>query len=95
MARTVSSRGVEISIAASLLVALLMVPGVRGRGPGPVTVGSAAGLWTGYSLARGVLRAAVPPPAAANDWHELSPEQVRRLLPPPRPGADSRPRVPA
>ena len=60
-----SRRGVEISTAASLLGALLMVPGVRGRGPGPVTAGAAAGLWTGYSLARRVLRA--PCAAAGRD----------------------------
>ena len=30
-----------------------MVPGVRGRGPGPVTTGAAAGLLSGYLMARG------------------------------------------
>jgi cation-transporting P-type ATPase I len=82
-ARNASRRGVEIATAASLLGALLMVPGVRGRGPGPVTAGAAAGIWTGYSLARGVLRDRVPSPAATYDWHAMSPEQVRRILPPP------------
>jgi cation-transporting ATPase I len=80
-ARAASSRGVKISTAASLLGALLMVPGVRGRGPGPITAGAAAGLWTGYSLARKVIRASAPPPAARDDWHTMSVEQVRRLLP--------------
>ncbi len=82
-ARAASRRGVKISTAASLLGALLMVPGVRGRGPGPVTAGAAAGLWAGYSLARKVIRASTPPPAATDDWHAMSVEQVRRLLPAP------------
>jgi cation-transporting ATPase I len=76
-----SRRGVELSTAASLLGALLMVPGVRGRGPGPVTAGAAAGLWAGYSLARGVIRAVAPTPAATHEWHAMSADQVRRLLP--------------
>jgi H+-transporting ATPase len=79
-ARTASRRGVEISTAASLLGGLLMVPGVRGRGPGPVTAGAAGGLWTGYSLARKVIRASPPTPAATYDWHAMSAEQVCRIL---------------
>ena len=82
-ARAASRRGVELSTAASLLGALLMVPGVRGRGPGPVTAGASAGLWTGYSLARKVLRSPTPPPEVTQDWHAMSVEQVRRLLPTP------------
>jgi H+-transporting ATPase len=95
-ARRASRRGVEISTAASLLGALLMVPGVRGRGPGPVTAGAAGGLWTGYSLARNVIRAPPPTPAATHDWHAMSAEQVRRLLPPPAdPPGDRQDRLPA
>src|SRR5947209_11175785 len=62
-----------------------MVPGVRGRGPGPVTTGAAAGLLSGYLMARGVLRAPAPLPAPINEWHAMSIEQVRRMLPPPNP----------
>ena len=79
-ARAASRRGVKIATAASLLGALLMVPGVRGRGPGPVTAGAAAGLWAGYSLARNVIRASAPAPAT-DDWHAMSVEQVQALLP--------------
>ncbi|MBV9512806.1 MAG: HAD-IC family P-type ATPase, partial [Mycobacteriaceae bacterium] len=79
-ARAASRRGVEISTAASLLGGLLMVPGVRGRGPGPVTAGAAAGLWTGYSLARNTFRASAPAPAVTHDWHAMSAEQACRLL---------------
>jgi H+-transporting ATPase len=80
-AAAASRRGVELSVAASLLGALLMVPGVRGRGPGPVTAGAAAGLWAGYSLARKVIRAPSPTPAPTHEWHAMSAEQVRRFLP--------------
>ena len=83
-ARRASERGVEIATGASLLGALLMVPGVRGRGPGPVTAGAGAGAWTGFWLARGVLGTALPPRQPQREWHALSVEQVRRLLPPPQ-----------
>jgi H+-transporting ATPase len=82
-ARTASRRGVEIATGASTLGALVMVPGVRGRGPGPVTAGAAAGQWAGYRLARRALQVIPPAPAPTQDWHAMSAEQVRRLLPPP------------
>ncbi|MCW2689073.1 MAG: P-type ATPase, translocating, partial [Mycobacterium sp.] len=82
-ARKASRRGVEIATGASLLGALLMVPGVRGRGPGPVTGGAAAGLWTGYRLAHQALSAAAPTPAPVHDWHAMSVDQVRQMLPTP------------
>jgi cation-transporting ATPase I len=82
-ARRASERGVELAVGASLLGALLMIPGVRGRGPGPVTAGAGAGAWTGYWLAKNVLAAAPPPEEKMNEWHALSVEQVRSILPPP------------
>jgi magnesium-transporting ATPase (P-type) len=83
VAKSASRRGIEIATGATALGALLMVPGVRGRGPGPVTTGAAAGLVSGYLMARRVLRAPAPLPAAINEWHALSIEQVRKMLPPP------------
>jgi cation-transporting P-type ATPase I len=85
-ARKASQRGVEIATSASLLGTLLMIPGVRGRGPGPVTAGAAAGLINGLWLARGVLADAAPTPEIALEWHAMSPEQVRAELPPPQRG---------
>ncbi len=84
-AEAASRRGVELSTGASLLGALLMLPGVRGRGPGPVTTGAAAGVLSGYWLARGILREPTPRPAPAREWHAMSVEQVRKLLPQPEP----------
>lgn len=81
-ARRASERGVEIATGASLLGALLMIPGVRGRGSGPVTAGAAAGTWTGYRLARAALAAPPPPAASVHEWHAMSVEQVHRMLPP-------------
>lgn len=80
-ARAARRRGVEISGGASALGALLMLPGVRGLGPGPVTTGAAAGLFSGYALARKVLGTQTPRPAALHEWHAMSVEQVRTLLP--------------
>jgi cation-transporting ATPase I len=82
-AKTASRRGIEISTGATALGALLMVPGVRGRGPGPVTTGAAAGLLSGYLMARRVITAPTPLPAPIQEWHAMSVDQVRKMLPPP------------
>ncbi|HEU4360085.1 MAG TPA: cation-translocating P-type ATPase, partial [Mycobacterium sp.] len=83
-ARQAAQRGIAISTAASAMGALLMVPDVRGsRGPGPVTIGAAAGLLSGYLLARQTIRTPVPRPAPAYDWHAMSVQQVRAALAPP------------
>jgi magnesium-transporting ATPase (P-type) len=82
-ARTATRRGIEIATGASSLGALSMLPGVRFRGPAPVSVGAAAGLLSGYLLARRVLRAPAPLPAPIHEWHAMSVEQVRKMLPPP------------
>lgn len=90
-ARDARRRGVEISGGASALGALLMLPGVRGLGPGPVTTGAAAGLLSGYSLASRVFRTQTPRPAAFHEWHAMSVEQVRKLLPAPETDASPEP----
>jgi magnesium-transporting ATPase (P-type) len=82
-AKSASRRGIEIATGATALGALLMVPGVRGRGPGPVTTGAGAGLLSGYLMARRVLRTPTPLPAPIHDWHAMSIAQVRKILPPP------------
>ena len=82
-ARSASRRGVEISAGATALGALLMLPGVRGRGPGPVTTGAAVGAVSGYLLARKMVNAAAPRPTATHEWHTMTPEQVRAVLPRP------------
>ncbi len=91
-AKSASRRGVEIATGASILGGLMLVPGVRGRGggPGPITVGAAAGQWTGYRLARRALQADAPAPAPPHNWHAMSAEAVRRVLPPPSQDAAQR-----
>lgn len=92
-ARNASRRGTELATSASALGALLMVPGVRGRGPGTVTAGAAAGLLAGMSLARSVFSESAPEPAPTQDWHAMSVEQVLLTLPTPdhdEPGQPSR-----
>ncbi|QCQ90418.1 cation-translocating P-type ATPase [Rhodococcus sp. SGAir0479] len=85
-ARAAARRGIELASGASLLGSLLMIPGTHGRGPGPVSVGAGAALWTGHSLARQVLGADPPRPSPQHDWHAMSVDRVRRLVgsPPPR-----------
>lgn len=80
-ARTATRRGVELSSGASVLGALVMLPGVRGRGPGPITVGAGAALWTGFRLAHSALGVDVPEGSSRNDWHELSADEVLHELP--------------
>lgn len=82
-ARSASRRGVEIATGASILGSLLLLPGVRGRGPGPVTTGAAAGAMSGYWLARQAVDAAAPRPVSVHEWHAMSVDQVRAVLPPP------------
>ncbi|MBI2709252.1 MAG: cation-translocating P-type ATPase [Actinobacteria bacterium] len=80
-ARRASQQGIAISVGASALGALFMVPGVRRfRGPGPVTVGAVAGLLSGYLLARGTIRTPIPRPAPSYEWHAMSAERVREVL---------------
>ncbi|CRZ17133.1 metal cation transporting p-type ATPase CtpH [Mycolicibacterium neworleansense] len=79
-ARRASERGVELATGSTLLGALLMVPGVRGRGPGPVTAGAAAGLASGYWLAHRVLSDPAPKAASFEDWHAMTPEQVQERI---------------
>jgi cation-transporting ATPase I len=90
-AKAATQRGAGISAGATAMGSLLMIPGVRGLGPGPVTTGAAAGALSGYLLARGAMAAEPPRPASAHEWHAMSVDQVRRALPPPDSEADARP----
>jgi cation-transporting P-type ATPase I len=80
-AKTARQRGVALSAGATAMGSLLMIPSVRGVGTGPVNIGAAAGLLSGYLLARGILGADAPRPAAIHEWHAMSVEQVRKALP--------------
>lgn len=81
-ARAAAQRGIGISAGATAMGSLFMIPGVRGNlGSQTVNVGAAAGLLSGYLLARGTLNADTPRPAAAHEWHAMSVEQVRKALP--------------
>ncbi len=80
-ARAATRRGVGISAGATAMGSLFMIPGVRGVGRGPVTTGAAAGLLSGYLLARGIVGADAPRPASVHEWHAMSVDQVRTALP--------------
>jgi H+-transporting ATPase len=79
-ARTASRRGVELATSGTLLGALLMIPGVRGVGPGPGIAGAGAALVVGNRAARRVLGDKTPAPAPVQDWHAMSVDRVRREL---------------
>ncbi|OBF63446.1 haloacid dehalogenase [Mycobacterium sp. 852002-50816_SCH5313054-b] len=81
-AKAATQRGAGISAGATAMGSLLMIPGIRGLGPGPVTTGAAAGAISGYLLARGTMAADPPRPASVHEWHAMSVDQVRRALPP-------------
>lgn len=81
-AAAATQRGIGISAGATAMGSLFMIPGVRGNlGSETVNVGAAAGLLSGYLLARGVLNADTPHPAATHEWHAMPVEQVRKALP--------------
>jgi cation-transporting P-type ATPase I len=82
-AKAASQRGIAIASSASAFGALFLLPGVRGRGPGAATAGAAAGLLSGYFLARKALRVPRPVRAPTHEWHAMSVEQVRKVLPAP------------
>ncbi|ORV47384.1 haloacid dehalogenase, partial [Mycolicibacter engbaekii] len=79
-AKEASRRGVNLSIGASALGSLLLIPTVRGNGPEPVVLGAAAGLMSGYWSARNVVNARLPRPVPVDEWHAMSVEQVRNAL---------------
>ncbi|MDP9116370.1 MAG: cation-translocating P-type ATPase [Actinomycetota bacterium] len=79
-ARATSRRAVELSAGGSLLGALLMLPGVRGRGPGPVVAGAAVGLYSGRAAAMRVARLPVPDASPVNDFHALTVAETIKIL---------------
>lgn len=82
-ARRASDQAVRLSASASAIGALMLVPGVVGRGPASVSIGSAASLWSGITAANRVFRDPAPHPEPRHDWHCLPADEVCRLLPRP------------
>jgi len=82
-ARSATRRGIRLSVSASAIGALMLIPGVPGRGPESVNAGVAAALWAGFASARKVFRDPLPEPEASHDWHALPVDEVQRLLPRP------------
>lgn len=82
-ARAVTDRGIQLSVSSSAIGALMLIPSVPGRGPEPVNVGVAAGLWAGFSAGAKLFRDPLPEPEASHEWHALPAAEVQRLLPRP------------
>lgn len=82
-ARAASAKGVELSLSSSAVGALMLIPGVPGRGSVSVQAGAIAGLLSGAASGMRVLRDPLPGPEPGHDWHALPAEEVARLLPRP------------
>lgn len=89
-ARRASARGVRLSMSSSAIGALMLIPGVPGYGPDAVNTSVFAGLWTGFHAGNKVFEEPLPTPEPGHEWHGLSVDEVRRLLP----GAPSLPDSP-
>ncbi|CAN5750154.1 cation-translocating P-type ATPase [soil metagenome] len=83
VARRASDRAVQLAASGSVIGALMLVPGVVGRGPAAVSAGAAAGLRGGFSAGTSVFRDPLPRPEPGHDWHALPPAEVMRRLPRP------------
>jgi Ca2+-transporting ATPase len=90
-ARAASEKGVELSLSSSSLGALMLIPGVPGRGPVSVHAGAMAGLLSGASSGNRVFRDALPTAEPGHDWHALPADEVVDLLPRRSAADDSRP----
>lgn len=82
-ARAVTARGVRLSVSATALGALMLIPSVPGSGPESVNVGVVGALWSGFTAGSKVFRDPPPEPETAHDWHALPVAEVQRLLPRP------------
>ena len=82
-ARAVTARGVRLSVSATAIGALMLIPGVPGSGPESVNIGAVGALWSGFTAGNKVFRDAPPEPEATHEWHAMPVAEVQRLLPRP------------
>ena len=82
-ARAASGRGIRLSLSSSAIGALMLIPGVPGYGPDAVNMSVFAGLWTGFRAGNKVFDESLPTPEPGHEWHGLTADEVRRLLPRP------------
>ena len=82
-ARAATDNAVRLSASASVLGALMLIPGVPGRSSASVNAGMAASLWFGFRAGAKIFRDPLPEPETGHDWHGLPVAEVQRLLPRP------------
>ena len=82
-ARAATDSAVRLSASASVIGALMLIPGVPGRSSTSVNVGMAASLWLGFRAGAKIFRDPLPEPETTHDWHDLPVVEVQRLLPRP------------
>lgn len=80
VARAVTARGVRLSVSASAIGGLMLIPGVPGYGPDAVNTAVFAALWTGFRAGSRVFADPLPAPDPGHDWHGMSADEVQRLL---------------
>ncbi|WP_231639208.1 cation-translocating P-type ATPase [Mycobacterium sp. Marseille-P9652] len=79
-ARAATGGAVRLSASASVIGALMLIPGVPGRSSTSTNVGMAASLWFGYRAGVKVFSDPLPEPETTHDWHGLPVAEVQRLL---------------
>lgn len=89
-ARAATDSAIRLSVSASAIGGLMLIPGVPGRGSASVNVGMAASLYFGFRAGTKVFGDPVPEPETGHDWHSLPVAEVQRLLPRP---ADEHPEL--
>lgn len=82
-ARAATDSAIRLAASASVIGALMLIPGVPGRSSTSTNAGMAASLWFGYRAGAKVFRDRLPEPETTHDWHGLPVAEVRRLLPRP------------
>jgi len=90
-ARSATAKGIRLAASSTAIGALMLIPGVVGRGSDSVNVGVLGGLWTGFRSGAKVFDDPLPQPEPTHDWHAIPTTEVQRLLP--RPPDELRPDI--
>ncbi|MGV0838355.1 HAD-IC family P-type ATPase [Mycolicibacterium thermoresistibile] len=82
-ARKAAAKGIQLAASSTAIGALMLIPGVVGRGPESVNAGVVAGLWSGFRSAAKVFDDPPPEPDPMYEWFAMPADEVQRRLPRP------------